>query len=100
MATHVTGPFISENGFVGDVIGDVTGNVAGAVTGPVTGPVDGDVTGAITLPTYTVATLPAAADNSGMLVHCSNGAAGSPCLAYSNGTDWLRIVFGAAVSAT
>ena len=54
------------------------------------------------LPSHTVAQLAAApmtaAANTGKLVYCSNGAAGEPCLAYSNGTDWLRIVFGAAVN--
>lgn len=55
--------------------------------------------GGITLASYTVATLPAAADNAGKLVYCSNGAAGSPCLAYSNGTSWLQIALGAAVAA-
>ena len=52
------------------------------------------------LRTYTVATLPAAAANNRRVVHCSNGAAGAPCLAVSNGTNWVRVVFGAAVSAT
>jgi hypothetical protein len=62
-----------------------------------------DTVGAITLPSYTVAGLAASlppALNTGKLVHCSNGATGSPCLAYSNGTNWLRVVFGAAVAAT
>ena len=49
---------------------------------------------------YNVAGLPAAAANAGRLVYCSNGASGAPCLAYSNGTNWLRILIGAAVSAT
>lgn len=52
------------------------------------------------LPTYTVATLPLAADNVGRIVRCSNGAAGAPCLALSNGTAWLRTLVGAAVSVT
>ena len=33
------------------------------------------------------------------VVYCSNGNTGSPCLAVSNGTNWLRIAFGAAVAA-
>lgn len=36
----------------------------------------------------------------GAVVYCSNGAAGSPCLAVSNGTSWLRIALGAAVAAS
>lgn len=57
-------------------------------------------TGASILPTYAVATLPAAASSSGMLVICSDGDAGSPCLALCNGTAWLRIVLGAAVATS
>lgn len=78
------------------ISGDVTGDVTGAVTGDVTG----DVTGAITLPSAAVAGLPDATTSEGMLVVCSDGAAGSPCLAYSNGTNWLQIALGSAVSAT
>ena len=50
--------------------------------------------------TYSVATLPAAAANTGRLISVSNGAAGSPCLAYSNGTSWLRILLGTAVAVS
>ncbi len=51
--------------------------------------------------TFTVATLPNAAtpSNARRVVFVSNGNAGQPCLAVSNGTNWLRIVFGAAVAA-
>ena len=52
-----------------------------------------------TLPTYTVATVPDAAANEGKLIHVSDGAAGAPSLAYSDGTDWLRVLLGAAVAA-
>lgn len=52
-----------------------------------------------TLPEYAVVGAPDAADNEGKLIYVSNGAAGSPCLAYSNGTDWLRITLGAAIAA-
>ncbi|MDK2957820.1 MAG: hypothetical protein PWQ57_3318 [Desulfovibrionales bacterium] len=58
------------------------------------------IANAVILPSYTVATLPGAAEYNGSLVVCSNGAAGSPCLAYSDGENWLRLAFGAAVSAT
>lgn len=50
------------------------------------------------LPTFTVAGLPAAAANDGRVVRVSNGAAGQPCLAVSNGANWLRVVLGAAVA--
>ncbi|HEX7891466.1 MAG TPA: hypothetical protein VF522_19095 [Ramlibacter sp.] len=41
-----------------------------------------------------------AASWAGGVVYCTNGNAGSPCLAVSNGTAWLRVALGAAVSAT
>ena len=53
-----------------------------------------------TLPTYTTTTLPSAAGHPQRLIWVSNGNAGAPCLAVSNGTSWLRIVPGAAVAAT
>jgi hypothetical protein len=34
----------------------------------------------------------------GAVVYCSNGNTGSPCLAVSNGTSWLRVALGAAVA--
>lgn len=52
------------------------------------------------LPTYTVAALPTAADRPRALCWVSDGDAGAPCLAVSDGTDWRRIALGAAVSAT
>ena len=48
----------------------------------------------------TVARLPAAAHHPSAVVYCSNGNAGSPCLAVSNGAQWLRVALGAAVAAT
>ena len=53
---------------------------------------------AVTADEYAVAGLPAAAANRGKLVYVSNGASGAPCLAYSNGTNWLRVLLGAAVA--
>lgn len=50
---------------------------------------------------YTVAQLPAAsAANAGEIRYCSNGAAGQPCLVYSNGTAWKVVALGATASAT
>ncbi len=39
---------------------------------------------------YTVDSLPAAGAYPASLIYVSNGAAGSPCLAFSNGSNWLR----------
>ncbi|WP_079602522.1 hypothetical protein [Bradyrhizobium erythrophlei] len=49
---------------------------------------------------FTVATIPHAADHATKIVAVSDGDTGKLCLAYSNGANWLRIVLGAAVSAT
>ena len=76
--TTFSGPVVSNNGFVGDFTGDVVGLVQ--------------------VPTYTVATAPSAAGIAGSLIYVSDGAAGSPILAFSNGTDWLRSDTGAAIS--
>ncbi|WP_091977125.1 hypothetical protein [Bradyrhizobium ottawaense] len=55
---------------------------------------------AVRASSFAVAGLPAAAKHAGKIVYVSNGASGAACLAYSNGTAWLRILIGAAVSAT
>jgi hypothetical protein len=47
---------------------------------------------------YTVGTLPDVAVYDACLIHVADGDTGSPCLAVSNGTNWLRIALGAAVS--
>lgn len=77
--TRFSGPVKSDNGF----IGDFTGNVVGAVQ----------------VPTYTVASAPSAASIAGTVIYVSNGAAGSPVLAFSNGTNWLRVDTLATISA-
>lgn len=50
---------------------------------------------------FTVATAPDAAEaGAGAIAYISNGAAGSPIVAFSDGTDWLRSDTGAVISAT
>jgi hypothetical protein len=39
---------------------------------------------------YTVATAPSAVGREGDTIYLSDGAGGNPCLAVSNGTNWLR----------
>ena len=78
--TTFSGPVVSTNGFTGDVTGDVVGTVQ--------------------VPTYTVATAPAATSIAGSLIYVSDGAAGSAILAFSDGTDWLRSDTGAAIAAS
>lgn len=61
--------------------------------------VDDSGGGALRVGTYTVATLPSASTaGAGTIVYVSNGAAGSPVLAFSDGTNWLRCDTLAAVS--
>ena len=70
-STTFSGPVTSTAGFVGSVTGDVTG--------------------ATTVPTYTVATAPSAVTaGAGTIIYVTNGVAGSPGLAFSDGTDWKR----------
>ena len=78
-STTFSGPVTSTNGF----IGSVTGSVIGAVQ----------------LPTYTVVTAPAATSLTGTLIYVSNGLAGAPCVAVSNGTNWISPA-GTTISAT
>lgn len=77
--TTFSGPVISQNGFVGSVTGAVSGLV--------------------TLASYTVAGVPSASANTGAMIYVSNGAAGSPVAAFSNGTNWLRVDTLAAITA-
>jgi hypothetical protein len=52
-------------------------------------------------PVYTVATAPSAAQaTAGAMIYVSDGSAGSPCFAMSNGTSWLRLTSGAAIAAS
>lgn len=60
----------------------------------------GDVTGAVKLPTFTVATAPSAETaGAGTLIFVSDGAAGDPVVAFSDGTDFLRVDTLAAITA-
>lgn len=54
---------------------------------------------AMALPEYTVATVPPPAEYRNRLISVTDGAAGSPCIAFSNGSAWLRVLLGAAVAA-
>lgn len=47
---------------------------------------------------YTVATAPSATAYPGSMIYVSNGASGSPTIAFSNGTSWLRLTSGAVIS--
>ena len=53
-------------------------------------PFDTKFGGVMLPPAYTVGTAPTASSYTGGLIYVSNGDAGSPCLAYSNGSNWIR----------
>jgi hypothetical protein len=55
--------------------------------------------GPVNLGVYTVATAPTGASE-GSVAYFTNGAAGSPVLAFFNGTNWLRCDTLAAISAS
>jgi hypothetical protein len=46
---------------------------------------------------FTVATVPPVSP-AGQMIYVSNGAAGNPVMAFSNGTNWLRVDTLAAIS--
>jgi len=74
-STTFSGPVTSTGGFVGDITGTVTGNTIGVVK----------------LTSYSVATAPDATISVAMVIYTTDGVAGSPGLAFSNGTVWKRV---------
>ena len=82
-STTFSGPVTSTNGFVGATTGNVTGDVAGTIT----------------LTSYTVSSAPAT-ETAGKVIYVSNGANGSPVVAFGNGSAWLRCDTLGALSAT
>lgn len=48
----------------------------------------------------TVADLEALTSEAGDVAYCSDGDGGDPCIAFYNGTDWVVITAGAAISAS
>lgn len=50
--------------------------------------------------TFTVATVPDATLSTGGMIYVSNGKNGSPIIAFSNGTDWLRVDTATVIQAT
>jgi hypothetical protein len=68
------------------------------VINPVSGVVN--IRNILRLQPNTVAELTALTSEAGDVAYCSDGDAGDPCLAFYNGTDWVIISVGAAISAT
>jgi hypothetical protein len=56
------------------------------------------IRGVIEAQPYTVGTVPSASANTGAQIYVSNGAAGLPIMAFSDGTNWLRCDTRTAIS--
>jgi hypothetical protein len=84
------------------VIGCVTAGVTTdlSISGATNLKLDNNSFGAKTLNSYAVSAVPSASLYSGGLIHCTNGDAGNPCLAVSDGTNWKRVALGATISAS
>ena len=102
--TTFTGPVKSLNGFEGgsgtttlDVLsvgGSATFDAGVTIVGAA------DIGTTLSLGSYSYSGLPGATGIAGATVYCTNGASGSPCIAFSDGTDWLRCDTLAAVDPT
>ena len=55
--------------------------------------------GAVQLPSFAVADVPSAAGLAGTMIYVTNGALGAPVVAFSNGTNWLRVDTLATIAA-
>lgn len=53
----------------------------------------------VVMENYTVATLPSNG-TAGRIVYVTDGDGGNPCMAVDNGTNWVRVNMGSAVSST
>jgi hypothetical protein len=68
------------------------------VINPVSGVVN--IRDILRLQPNTVSELTALTSTAGDVAYCSNGAGGNPCVAFYNGTNWVRMSVGATISAT
>jgi len=94
-----SGPVRSENGFKVVSKNSTTGAITETSSFGDNTTITGTMTQGISVVgTYTVATLPTVVE--GGIIYVSDGAAGSPILAFSDGTDWLRSDTGAAVASS
>lgn len=85
--------YVEINGGVWKQEGDVT-------LGSYSDPWPYTYTDVLRLKWWSVNSAPDATLHTGQLIAVQNGDAGAPCLALSNGTSWLRIPLGAAISTT
>lgn len=59
-----------------------------------------EITDILNLSPLTTAQATAKSSQSGDVAYISDGDAGDPCIAVYDGTDWLRVSLGSAISAT
>ncbi len=102
-ATQITNPSLAKPILIYILIpahpGDSTGTVYNSNTVlRIKSATASENTVGIPLPTYTVASLPTV--ETGTLIYVSNGAAGSPVVAFGDGSNWLRVDTRAAVSSS
>tara|TARA_R100001460_G_scaffold24328_1_gene48827 strand:- start:1021 stop:1419 length:399 start_codon:yes stop_codon:yes gene_type:complete len=101
-ATQITNPAIAKPILIEIPTSSLTGDEVGTVYETNTilrikSSTAAENTVGIPLPTFTVASLPTV--ETGTLIYVSNGAAGSPVVAFGDGSNWLRCDTRAAVSA-
>ncbi len=102
-ATQITNPAIAKPILIEIPSSSLSGDEVGTVYESNTvlrlkSATAGNNTVGMPLPTYTVASLPAV--ETGTLIYVSNGAAGSPVVAFGDGSNWLRVDTRAAVSSS
>ena len=100
-ATQITNPAIAKPILIEIPTSSLTGDEVGTVYETNTilrikSSTAAENTVGIPLPTFTVASLPTV--ETGTLIYVSNGAAGSPVVAFGDGSNWLRCDTRAAVS--
>jgi len=100
-ATQITNPAIAKPILIEIPTSSLTGDEVGTVYETNTilrikSSTAAENTVGIPLPTFTVASLPTV--ETGTLIYVSDGAAGSPVVAFGDGSNWLRCDTRAAVS--
>lgn len=96
LTTGAGGTIYLEPGYQFVVFGDGTGIRAGMSIAPQGLKLNGD----LILPIYSTASAPDPTSRYMVMIGVTDGDAGGPCLAVSDGGSWKRVVLGATISAT
>lgn len=95
VSTGAGGTVFVEAGFQANVVGDGTGIRPAFTIAP-----DGlKVGNVLNPPLYSTSSTPSASSNYGAVIFVTDGDAGSPCLAVSDGGTWKRIALGATIAS-